>query len=267
MGEAPVWLIGCGNMAGAMLQGWLASGLDVGGFRVVRPSGKAAAEGVAVQRELPDAAFGEATVQLGFKPYHFAEEAPKIAPLVGSETRIVSILAGVELATLRGAFPEAATIVRAMPNTPVALGAGVVGLLADDANSDGAREIEILMARLGLAEWIDDERLFNVVTALAGSGPAFLFRYIDATARAGEALGLDAAQARRMAIATVEGAAQLAARSDEAPATLADRVASPGGSTRKGLDVLDDERALEMLLIATLEAATRRNEEMADDAR
>ncbi|WP_298018859.1 pyrroline-5-carboxylate reductase [uncultured Parasphingopyxis sp.] len=267
MGERPIWLIGCGNMAGAMLDGWLASGMATQDFRVVRPSGKAAARDVPVQRELPGTLFGDAIVQIGFKPYHLAEEAPKLAPLIGPDTHIVSILAGVELATLRKAFPDAGSIVRAMPNTPVALNAGVVGLLAEDRNAVGADAVEALMGRLGLAEWLDDEALFNVVTALAGSGPAFLFRYIDAMARAGAALGLDPAQSERMAIATVEGAARLAARSDEDPGTLADRVASPGGSTRKGLDVLDADGALDALARATLEAATRRNEEMAEEAR
>jgi pyrroline-5-carboxylate reductase len=123
------------------------------------------------------------------------------------------------------------------------------------------------MQPLGLVEWIADEKQFDLVTALAGSGPGFVYRFIDALAEGAAALGLPADQARRLALATVEGSALLAARSDESPAALADKVASPGGSTRKGLDVLDERRALASLLRETLAASARRNAEMAADAR
>jgi pyrroline-5-carboxylate reductase len=123
------------------------------------------------------------------------------------------------------------------------------------------------MAPLGLVEWIADERLFDTVTALAGSGPAFLYRFVDALAQAGAATGLSPEQAARLALATVEGSARLAAVADANPARLADQVASPGGSTRKGLDVLDRDDALVRLLTETLEAARRRNAEMAAAAR
>jgi len=267
MAERRVWLIGCGNMAGAMLKGWLAGGIAAERFTVVRPSGKPVADDVPVRRDFPGQPFGDAIVQLGFKPYMLGDIAPAMAPLVGARTTIVSILAGVDLETLRAAFPDARAIIRAMPNTPVAIRKGAVGLIADDFGGEASRTVEALMARLGLAEWVADEALFNVVTALSGSGPAFLFRFIDALAEAGAALGLDPAQALRLAVATVEGGAALAAASDEAPGALADRVASPGGSTRKGLDVLDAEGALEMLLKQTLAAAKRRNEQMAEEAR
>lgn len=267
MAERPIWLIGCGNMAGAMLTGWLAAGEPADRFRIVRPSGAPFGSGVPVQSHLPQSGFGDAIVQIGFKPHMLADIAPDMRSLVGPRTCIVSILAGVELATLRNAFPDAGQIVRAMPNTPVALGKGVVGLIAEDEQDERAADVAAAMAKLGLAEWIADERLFDVVTALSGSGPAFLFRFVDALALGGEALGLDPAQALRMAVDTVRGAAELAGRSDERPATLADRVASPGGSTRKGLDVLDDDDALARLVHATLEAATRRNREMAEEAK
>ncbi|RED16093.1 pyrroline-5-carboxylate reductase [Parasphingopyxis lamellibrachiae] len=267
MSELPIWLIGCGNMAGAMLAGWLVADEPTDRFRIVRPSGVPFGSGISVQSHLPQSGFGEAIVQIGFKPHMLADIAPDMRSLVGPETCIVSILAGVELATLREAFPDAGQIVRAMPNTPVALGKGVVGLIAEDEQGEHAADVATLMAKLGLAEWIADERLFDVVTALSGSGPAFVFRFMDALARGGEALGLDPAQALRMAVETVRGAAELAGQSDERPATLADRVASPGGSTRKGLDILDDDEALAKLVHATLEAATSRNREMAEEAR
>jgi pyrroline-5-carboxylate reductase len=123
------------------------------------------------------------------------------------------------------------------------------------------------MAPLGLVEWISDEGLFDAVTALSGSGPAFLFRFIDALAEAGAALGLPADQAARLAMATVEGSAALAAGAEESPAILADRVASPGGTTRAGLDILDADQALKALVRDTLDAAARRGAEMAAAAR
>lgn len=263
----PIWLIGCGNMAGAMLEGWLGSGLPAGRFRAVRPSGKPVAGGVEVRRELPSEPFGKSVVQLGFKPYMLAENAPHMRPLIGPETIVVSILAGVELATLQAALPGSAGIVRAMPNLPVALGMGAVGLTADDPRNPAGQLVGDLVGRLGLAEWLGSEDAFNALTALAGSGPAFIFRFIDALARSGVEIGLDEDQARRLALATVHGAAGMAANSDLDPGALADKVASPAGSTRRGLDVLDADAALDRLVVATLAAAKRRNDEMAAEAK
>ncbi len=135
-----------------------------------------------------------------------------------------------------------------MPNLPVGIGKGVVGLHSDDADAGVREAVTTLMAPLGLVEWMSDESLFDVVTALAGSGPGFLYRVIDALAAGGAALGLPADQAQRMAIATVEGSAMLASAADVSPAVLADRVASPGGSTREGLNVLDRDDALKVLM-------------------
>jgi pyrroline-5-carboxylate reductase len=263
--NAPLWLIGCGNMAGAMLARWLEDGLPPGAVTVVRPSGVAPDRRVRTLRALP---VGEAPPRLlliGVKPQKLDEVAPSIADAVGPETLVVSILAATELKTLKGRFPSAGAVVRAMPNTPVAIGRGVVALHGDA----GARcaELEGLMRPLGLIEWVADEDQFDLVTALAGSGPAFVFRFISALAEAGVALGLQDDQALRLAHATVEGAAGLAVRSGESPAALADRVASPGGMTRKGLDILDDGNALRELLIRTLDATARRGREMATEMR
>lgn len=254
------WLVGCGNMSGAMLTRWLAVGLDPATVTVVRPSGVSPAPGVRVLTTLPDEPAPDLLL-LGIKPQKLDEIAPAVARFVGPETTLVSILAGATMATLRERFPSAGAIVRAMPNTPVALGRGVVGL-----HGDPVPAIESLMVSLGLVEWIADEALFDVVAALAGSGPAFLFRFVDALARAGAELGLPNDQAARLAIAMVDGAAGLAAVASEPPATLADRVASPGGMTRKGLDVLDGGAALDRLLRSTLDAAVRRGREMAAEA-
>ena len=261
----PLWLVGCGNMAGAMLRRWLDAGLPAEAVTVIRPSGVAPAPGVRTLREIPTDAPPPRLLLLGVKPQKLADIADGVAAAVGPETMLISILAGTELATLRARFPQAGSVVRAMPNTPVALGRGVVALYGDA----GARraELEGLMRPLGLAEWASDEARFGQMTALAGCGPAFLFRFIDAVADAGAALGLPADQALRLAAAMVDGAAGLAAGSDESPAVLADRVASPGGMTRKGLDVLDKDDALRALLTRTLAAAELRGREMAAETR
>jgi len=156
---------------------------------------------------------------------------------------------------------------RAMPNLPVALGKGVVALYADGAPQSARDGAAALMAPLGLVEWTRDEAMFGAVGTLEGCGPAFLFRFIDALAKAGEALGMPADQAARLALATVDGAASMASASDATPAILADRVASPGGSTRQGLNVLDRDDALIRLMTETLEAAERRGREMAAAAK
>lgn len=255
-------MVGCGNMGGAMLARWLASGLDPARVTVLRPSGRAVPGGVEVVTAT-SSAFD--TVVLAMKPQQLSIVAAT-ETIAQHDGLLLSILAGVDSGTLAARFPLA-TPVRAMPNLPVAIGRGVVALHAAD-NSDNIRsKAQALMRPLGLVEWIDDEASFDLVTALAGSGPGFSYRFIDALAAAGAALGLPADQAARLALATVSGSGQLAAGSDEAPAVLADRVASPGGSTRKGLDVLDHDGALVALLTDTLAAATRRNREMALTAR
>lgn len=261
---AHLFLVGCGNMAGQMLARWLECGLDPARVTVLRPSGKPVAEGIRVVSDYPSSLPPSTTVLLGMKPYQLADVARPLAPLCGKDSRLVSILAGTPLAELRQRFAQAGEIVRAMPNLPVGIGEGVTALHADASMpAQGRAAVEALITPLGLAEWIADERQFNEVTALSGCGPAFLFRFIDAFARAGETLGLPADQCARMALATVRGSASMAARTNESPAVLADRVASPGGMTREGLNVLDAEDRLLSLLVDTLTAARDRGEEMA----
>jgi pyrroline-5-carboxylate reductase len=262
----PFWLIGCGNMAGAMLEGWLAAGLDPRRITAIDPFLASAPAGVRLVRIPPEDEV-PAMVLLGVKPQKLDEVAPVLAPALDPHTIIVSILAGTELASLSARFPACTRIIRAMPNTPVRLRKGAIGLHAAGADQEARSIAEKLMRPLGLVEWIEQEPLFDAATALSGSGPAFLFRFVDALAQAGAAVGLPPDQADRMALATVEGAAALAAAASESPAELAEQVASPGGSTRKGLDVLDHDQALVQLLIATLTAAVERNREMAAEAR
>ena len=264
--EGPIWLIGCGNMAGAMLQGWLRAGADPRSFTVVRPSGTPVADGVRVLTALPEDEV-PALVLLGVKPQKLDEVAPSLARALAAETILVSILAGVELGALRARFPAPATIVKAMPNLPVALGKGVTELISDSDDAEARARVDRLIAALGHVEWFDDEAGFNIASGLTGAAPAFLFRFLDALAGAATELGLAPDQAARLAARMAEGAAALAAGSDATPQELARRVASPRGTTEAGLNVLDGEDGLKALVLRTLDASRRRGEELATAAR
>lgn len=265
-----ILLVGCGNMAGAMLQGWLAGGFPASRFTVVDPYRSEVPAGVTLLRELPEGAFD--AVLLGVKPQGLDDVAPALTALVGPGTVLFSILAGVEFDSLAVRFPQAGAIVRIMPNLAAAIGKSPVALDSRGLDEEGRAAVTALMAPLGTPEWLAHEGLFDAVTALAGCGPAFVYRFIDSLAVGAAALGLDRDQSQRLAIAMVEGAAQLAAAQSAAkppvsPGELADRVASPGGSTRAGLDVLDAEAALAKVVAAAMEASRDRNAQMAAEAR
>lgn len=257
--------VGCGNMGGAMLAGWLAAGVMPSRFLIVDPYLASPPAGVELLRELPSEQFD--AVLLGIKPQGLAEAAPNLRAVIGENTIVFSVLAGVEVETLSGLFPQAKAFVRIMPNLAAALGKSPVALFSqglDEAERDAALN---WMKPLGVPEWLSAESLFDAVTALAGSGPAFLYRFIASLADGAEALGLPADQAERLAVATVEGASALAAVSDAGPAELARRVASPGGTTQAGLDVMDRDGALLKVVSDTLKAASDRSAEMAAAAR
>ena len=262
----PLWFVGCGNMGSAMLEGWLLSGVEAGHVSVVRPSGQPVGHNVRVLTDYPEDEV-PAIVLLAMKPYQLDLVAPTLAPILDPETLLVSILAGVELASLRARFATPRTIVRAMPNLPSRIGKGVVGLFSDTEDGVARAEIAGLMAALGHAVWYDEERIFNLVTSLAGSGPAFVFRFIEALAAGGESFGFTAEQARDLAIRTVEGAAALAGAGNVPLDELARQVTSPGGTTEAGLKVLDADEALKALVGDALEAARQRSLEMAAAAR
>ncbi|SFF84775.1 pyrroline-5-carboxylate reductase [Novosphingobium sp. CF614] len=260
-----ILLVGCGNMAGAMLSGWLAGGIPASRFTVVDPCRTGLPEGVTLLRELPTGRFD--AILLGIKPQGLDDVAPALAALAGRETVLFSILAGVEFASLAARFPRAGAIVRIMPNLAAAIGKSPIALDARGLDETGRAAVTALMAPLGTPEWLAGEHLFDAVTALAGCGPAFVYRFIDSLASGAVALGLDEGQSRRLALAMVEGAALLAGTSEFSPGELADKVASPGGSTRAGLDVLDAEGALAKVVAKAMAASRDRNAEMAAAAR
>jgi len=259
-------------MGGAMLAGWLAGGFDPAAFTVIDPYLAAAPPGVRLLnvapftgREVSGADSGADVVLLGFKPHQLGTAATAIAPLIGNTTLVLSILAGVDLATLRATFSQAGAIVRVMPNLAAALGKSPIALFGDAMGAARDRT-DALMAPLGQAEWLAHEADMDLVTALAGSGPAFVYRFIDALASGAAALGLPREQADRLALAMVEGAAQLAAASPHNPSELARRVASPGGVTQVGLDVLDADARLATLIENMLKAARDRSAQMTAEA-
>lgn len=260
-----ILIVGCGNMGGAMLAGWLASGAAAARFSVVDPVLTEVPAGVELLRELPDRSFD--AVLLGVKPQLLGDVAPQLARLAGQGTIVLSILAGVELASLAARFPDAKGLVRIMPNLAAAIGKSPIALFSQGLDDAGQAAVTALMQPLGLPEWLAEESQFDLVTALAGSGPAFVYRFIDALAAGAAELGLPREQAGRLALMTVEGASALAAASPHGPGELARRVASPGGTTEAGLKVLDAEHALARLAEKTLQAAADRSAEMARAAR
>lgn len=266
MNAGALWLIGAGNMGGAMLRGWIgADGWDRP-ITVIDPFVETVPDQVTLLRDIPGGAEQPDILVLAVKPQQLDAVRDVFASKSGAPRLLLSILAGVETETLDAAF-SAEHSMRAMPNLPVSIGEGVTALYARAASEDIRSQAAALVAPLGMVEWIGEEALFDAVTALSGCGPGFLFRFIEAMAEAGASLGLPSDQALRLATATVKGSGLLAAQSSESPAVLADRVASPGGSTREGLNVLDDHEALKALMRATLTASAKRNAELAAAAR
>ncbi len=262
---APAWLVGCGNMAGAMVEGWRAAGIDLSPVTAIRPSGTPV-DGVRTVTSLPDGV-PPAFVMLGFKPQKLDEVAPGLAPRLGPATILVSLLAGVEAATLRQRFPAARAIVRAMPNLPVAQRRGVTALYSEDCDPDALAIVENLMTALGLAPIVATEADFSAIGAVAGSGPAYVARFVDALAAGGEGIGLAPDLAARVALETLIGTAAMATATSLAMPELARRVASPKGTTEVGLAVLDAPDGIRALIARMLAAAIARGKELADAAR
>ena len=245
-------------MAGAMVEGWRAAGIDLGGVTAIRPSGTPV-EGVRTVTALPEDETPR-FVMLGVKPQKLDEVVPGLARHVTRDTLVVSLLAGVDAATLRRRFPAAGAIVRAMPNLAVAVGQGVTALYSADANRDPA--ISALMNALGDAPWCKNDDELAVIGALAGSGPAYVARFAAAMGTGGEVMGLDPERAAAIAARTLIGTAALIDRG-ESFAGLAKRVASPNGTTEQGLAVLDAPGGLQPLVDRMFAAAIARGKAMA----
>ena len=263
---SPTWFVGCGNMGQAIVEGWRASAIDLANLVVIDPR-EPAVEGVRTVSSFADAGAPPKLVVLGFKPQTLAEVAPQLRPWLTSKATVLSLLAGVECATLRELFPNAGAIVRAMPNLPVAVRRGVVALYSDDASAGVRQQLADLFAPLAFGVWMNEEAKLAVVGSIAGAGPAYVARFVEALAKAGEEWGLSREMASAIALETVLGTAWLAATTHESMDDIAGRVASPKGTTQAGLDVLDHDHVLDQLIGVTIAAAARRGEELAQEAR
>lgn len=260
-------LVGAGKMGGAMLDGWLTLGLPPQQTVVIDP--KPAPEiqllgGRGVTLNPPKSAMPTArVVVLAVKPQVAAEALPGVSELVGPETVVVSVMAGKTLAFLETAFPGAA-VVRAMPNTPAAIGRGITVAVPNRKVTAAQKKIaHDLLAATGAVEWIDDEGLMDAVTAVSGSGPAYVFHLAEALAKAGVIAGLPPQLAETLARATVAGSGELLQRSPHHAAILRQNVTSPGGTTAAALNVLMAPDGLEALMTKAVAAATKRSRELA----
>lgn len=259
------WFVGCGHMAGALIEGWQKASVDFSDAVAIRPSGRPVA-GVRTVAVMPDEPAPLRCV-LGFKPQALRAIAPGLSPRLSSETVLVSMLAGVEASTLRALFPGVQSVVRIMPNLPVGERRGVTALFSHDAEADLRQRMKGLFGLLGLAVWTESEAELAAIGSLAGAGPAYVARFIAALARAGEERGLASDLAARIALETVLGTALMAEARGESMDDVARRVASPKGTTEAGLAVLDKDDALIRLIAETIAAAARRGAQLADETR
>ena len=264
-----VLLVGCGNKGYAMLKGWTASD-DALAVHVVEPAealaGRARAAGaraVASAAELPPDLRPE-LIFFAVKPQVMAEVVPGYAGFAGGPATFVSVAAGTTIATLAGLLPGPTPIIRCMPNTPAAIGAGMMVCCANDRTTPEARELATrLLSTSGLVDWIGDESLMDAVTAISGSGPAYVFHFIECLTAAAVELGLPEPLASRIAMQTVMGAGRLAAEAEDPPGRLREQVTSPGGTTAAGLKVLMGEDRLKRLVAEAATAARDRGAELA----
>jgi pyrroline-5-carboxylate reductase len=267
-GRLTVVLVGCGKMGSALLRGWIA-GSTASRFLVVEPAGVpdgfAAAAGVTwhqTPEELPDEPAPDAVV-FAVKPQVIDAVLPGYRRWARSHTLFVSIVAGKTIAGTTRHLGQAA-LVRTMPNTPAAIGRGITVACANARVTTTQRRLcDDLLAAAGESVWIEDEALLDAVTAVSGSGPAYVFLLIEALARAAEAAGLPPDLALRLAGSTVAGSGELARLSGESPAQLRENVTSPGGTTRAALDVLMAEDGLVPLIGRAVAAAAARSRELA----
>ncbi|MFL5058457.1 MAG: pyrroline-5-carboxylate reductase [Xanthobacteraceae bacterium] len=264
----PLVLVGAGKMGGAMLDGWLQLGLPPARIAVIEPQPSAeiaalAARGLRLNSSL-NGVHAPAAVVIAVKPQNAAEIMPLVAPLAGGATVILSIMAGKTIGFLAKELPPEAAIVRSMPNMPASIGRGITVAVANPRVTSAQRELaHKLLAAIGAVEWVEDESVLDAVTAVSGSGPAYVFLLAESLAKAGAAAGLPADLAARLARATVAGSGELLHRSPLDAAVLRQNVTSPGGTTAAALELLMSEQGLDGLMRSAVAAATRRSRELA----
>ena len=264
--SGPIVLAGAGKMGGAMLAGWLAQGLDARLVGVIEPHPSddiraLAAKGIRLNPSPQDIG-AVATLVVALKPQMFREAGLMLKSFTAPTTLVVSIMAGATIASIEAVC--GGMVVRAMPNTPAAIGRGITVAVAAGHVSAAQRAVaDALLRATGSVEWTSDESLMDAVTAVSGSGPAYIFLLAEELARAGVEAGLPAELATRLARETVSGSGELLHRSELASATLRQNVTSPGGTTAAALEVLMAKDGMQPLLTRAVAAATRRSRELA----
>jgi pyrroline-5-carboxylate reductase len=253
--ERPLVLLGAGKMGGALLSGWLANGLAPRLVEVRDPAPSAeilqlAAKGISINAPVQEvAAKRPALVLLAVKPQSMGDVLPELAPLVSPDTVFLSIAAGIGLHRLEDLLGALVHAIRAMPNTPAAIGRGITVACANARVTPAQKKLaDDLLAAVGEVGWVESEGLIDAVTAVSGSGPAYVFYMVECLAAAGEALGLDAPLAMKLARATVSGSGEMLHRMNEPASELRANVTSPGGTTAAALDVLMGEGGLSPLM-------------------
>lgn len=265
----PVLLVGAGRMGGAMLEGWLARGLDPALITLLDPSPPQTVRELAAARGLrlnPDdpATPPPAVMMLAVKPQAMDDVLASVAGHVAAGTAVISVAAGKTIRRMAALLPPATPIVRTIPNTPAAIGRGITVCVANE-HVDGEQKAAAtaLLEACGEVAWIEDEAQMDAVTAVSGSGPAYVFLLAECLAAAARDAGLPAELSERLARATVSGAGELLHRSDDAASTLRENVTSPGGTTAEALGVLMAENGLAPLMREAVAAAARRSRELA----
>jgi pyrroline-5-carboxylate reductase len=268
--EGPLLLVGAGKMGGAMLSGWLAQGLDRSKVIVVDPApppevkAMLAAEGIRHETSAPSLDAPPSVMLMAVKPQVMDAVLAPLAGLSSPSTLLVSIAAGRTIASFEKHLKPGTPVIRTMPNTPAAIGRGITVCVAN--GHVGARDralCEALLAAVGEVGWVEDEALIDAVTAVSGSGPAYVFLLVEAMAAAGVKAGLEPELSMRLARATVSGSGELLRQSDLSAATLRQNVTSPGGTTAAALGVLMAPDGLEDLMSRAIDAAARRGRELA----
>ncbi len=261
-----VVLVGAGKMGAAMLDGWVARGLDPAKVVVIEPQPslqvvRYGARGLKINPE--GGAIQAAVVVIAIKPQAAANAMPSLARFISPATVAVSIMAGKTLKFLQDGLPPGTAIVRSMPNTPAAIGRGITVVVPNAQVTPAQRHAaDLLLAAAGAVEWISDEALMDAVTAVSGSGPAYVFLLAEALAKAGAAAGLPPDLAEKLARVTVAGSGELLHLSSDDAATLRKNVTSPGGTTAAALEVLMGSDGLDPLMKKAIAAAAKRSREL-----
>ena len=268
--NGPLLLAGAGKMGGAILEGLLARGLDARQIIVQEPSPVPAVASFLADRaidvvpQIDALTQSPAVILVAVKPQVIDAVLPGLSKLAGPRTLVLSIAAGRRLATFEKHFPHAA-VVRAMPNTPAAIQRGITVAVGNSSVSPEQRALaDDLLSAVGEVLWVEDEALLDPVTAVSGSGPAYVFLLAECLAEAGRAAGLDAGLADHLARATIVGSAALLQASDLTAAELRRNVTSPGGTTAAALEILGGDEGLQKLMTAAVAAATKRGRELAN---